>query len=56
MESAFKLQIKNLTRSFRNAEIEKIRRTDYLQLAIDTIAFNLVPIFQVDQPEFLSTA
>jgi hypothetical protein len=35
--------------SFRKAEVEKIRRTDYLQLVIDTIAFNLAPIFQVDQ-------
>lgn len=49
LESNFNEQLKNLARSFRRAEVERIRRTDYLQLVIDTIAFNLAPIFQVDQ-------
>lgn len=49
LERNFNEQIKNLARSFRKAEVERIRRTDYLQLVIDSIAFNLAPIFQVDQ-------
>ena len=49
LESHFNEQLKNLARGFKKAEIEKIRRTDYLQLAIDTISFNLAPLFRVDQ-------
>lgn len=49
LEIHFSEQIKGLAQSFKQAEIGRFRRSDYLQLAIDTIAFNLVPIFQVDQ-------
>jgi Zn-dependent peptidase ImmA (M78 family) len=45
----FNDQLKLLSPSFRKAEIERIRRSDYLQLVVDTVAFNLAPIFQVDQ-------
>jgi Zn-dependent peptidase ImmA (M78 family) len=49
LESNFNEQLKSLARSFKKAEIERVKRLDYLQFVIDTIAFNLVPIFQVDQ-------
>lgn len=49
LETNFNGQLKNLARSFRRAEVERIKRDDYLQLVIDIIAFNLAPIFQVDQ-------
>jgi Zn-dependent peptidase ImmA (M78 family) len=49
LERNFNEQLKNLARSFRKAQAERIRRTDYLQLVIDNIAFNLAAIFQVDQ-------
>lgn len=49
LESNFDEQLKCLARSFRKAEVERMKRSDYLQYVIDTIAFSLVPIFQVDQ-------
>jgi len=49
LESSFIEQLKSLARSFRKAEVERMKRSDYLQYVIDTIAFNLVPVFQVDQ-------
>lgn len=49
LESKFNEQLKNLARSFMKPEVERMKRSDYLQYVIDTIAFNLVPVFQVDQ-------
>lgn len=49
LESNFIEQIKSLAKSFKKAEVERIKRSDYLQYVIDTMAFNLAPVFQVDQ-------
>jgi Zn-dependent peptidase ImmA (M78 family) len=49
LQRTFNEELRNLARSFRKAEGERMKRSDYLQYVIDTIAFNLVPIFQVDQ-------
>jgi len=49
LESAFKEQLKGLARSFKKAGVERMRRSDYLHYVIDQIAFNLAPVFQVDQ-------
>jgi Zn-dependent peptidase ImmA (M78 family) len=49
IESSFREQLRSLAPSFKKAEAERMKRSDYLQHVIDTIAFNLVPVFQVDQ-------
>jgi Zn-dependent peptidase ImmA (M78 family) len=49
LERNFNEQLRSLARSFKKAEVERIKRSDYLQLVIDTISFNLVHVFQVDQ-------
>lgn len=49
LESKFNERLKSHARSFRKPELERMKRSDYLQHIIDTIAFNLVPVFQVDQ-------
>ncbi len=41
-------QLKSFARSFKKAHAENINRNDYLQYVIDTIAFKLVSIFQVE--------
>jgi Zn-dependent peptidase ImmA (M78 family) len=48
LDHHFILQIRSLGKSFKRAEMQKLRRDDYLELTMDLIAQNLAPVFAVD--------
>ena len=48
LDQQFVLQIRSLGKNFKRAEIQKLRRDDYLELTLDLIAQNLAPLFAVD--------